>query len=596
MPAQQFTINQPTISTVLSWIRDNKIAVPEIQRPFVWEPTKVRNLLDSLLKGYPVGFLIGWKNPDVKLKDGSQSSGKIVLIDGQQRVTALMAALDGREVVNKGYRKHRIRIAYHPVNREFAVLNSAIAKDPEWIPDIAPMFQPGVSPFEFSTAYCERNSHIAPKDVFDSLGALLGIQGSPIGYIELSDHLDIETVTEIFIRVNSSGVALNQADFAMSKIAVNETYGGNTLRKAIDYFCHLAIAPVFFDTMKNDAEFAHTEYFSKIEWLKNETDSLFDPSYTDLLRVAFTSEFHRGRLQDLVAMLSGRNFATQQFEEDVVETSFGKLKAGVLNFINETNFKQFLLILRSAGFVDGSMIGSDTAIDFSYILFLTLKKQKVAPHLIQRAVRRWFVLSLLRGRYSGSFETTFESDIRRFTDGDPLAYADQVFAGELSDAFWTVTLPQNLVSSSNNNQMFSIFKAAQIVSNDRGFLSDTDVKSLVEVKSDVHHLFPRDVLKKHGLQQAQYNQIANLVVMDSQINIAISNREPIDYFAKLRDQVNGGPHSWGNITTPEALAENLRANCIPPRIAEMGVDQYQDFLAQRRILMAEKIRSYFDAL
>ncbi|MGB3327414.1 MAG: DUF262 domain-containing protein, partial [Thermomicrobiales bacterium] len=531
-----------------------------------------------------------------KLKDGSLSGGKIVLIDGQQRVTALMAALDGREVVNKGYRKHRIRIAYQPIDREFAVLNSAIVKDPEWIPDIAPMFQPGASPFEFSTAYCERNPHIAAKDVFDSLGALLGIQGSPIGYIELSDHLDIETVTEIFIRVNSAGVALNQADFAMSKIAVNEAYGGNVLRKAIDYFCHLAIAPVFFDTMKNDMEFAQTEYFSKISWLKNENDSLFDPTYTDLLRVAFTSEFHRGRLQDLVAMLSGRNFATQQFEEEVVEESFDKLRTGVLHFVNETNFKQFLLLLRSAGFVESSMIGSNTAVDFSYILFLTLKKQKVAPHLIQRTVRRWFVLSLLRGRYSGSFETTFESDIRRFTEGDPLVYADQVMAGELSDAFWTVTLPQSLVSSSNNNQLFNLYKASQIHANDRGFLSDADVKSLVEVKSDVHHLFPKDYLKKHGLQQAQYNQIANLVVMDSQINIAISNREPADYFARLEEQAQGGPHAWGNISTPEELAENLRANCIPADIAGMGVDQYPEFLAQRRVLMAEKIRSYFEAL
>lgn len=114
---------------MLSWIREGRIAVPEIQRPFVWEASKVRNLLDSLLRGYPVGFLIGWKNPDVKLKDGSLANGKIILIDGQQRVTALMAALDGQEVVNKNYRKHHIRIYYHPLRRQFEVMNSAIAKD-----------------------------------------------------------------------------------------------------------------------------------------------------------------------------------------------------------------------------------------------------------------------------------------------------------------------------------------------------------------------------------------------------------------------------------------------------------------------------------
>ncbi len=134
--------------------------------------------------------------------------------------------------------------------------------------------------------------------------------------IQLHSNLDIETVTEIFIRVNSAGVTLNQADFAMSKIATNESYGGNTLRKAIDYFCHLIAKPEFYDTIKaNDPAFATTPYFSKMEWTKNFSDDIYEPSYTDMLRVAFTSEFKRGQLEDLVALLSGRNFATKQFEE-----------------------------------------------------------------------------------------------------------------------------------------------------------------------------------------------------------------------------------------------------------------------------------------
>lgn len=189
----------------------------------------------------------------------------------------LMAALDGQEVVSKNYRKHHVRIAYHPLRREFEVLNSAIAKNAAWIPDISVLFAPGAGPYKFANDYCAKNPEAEPEQVHESLGALLGIQGTQIGYIELSDQLDIETVTEIFIRVNSAGVTLNQADFAMSKIAVNETYGGNELRKTIDYFCHLAVTPSFFSQMKNDTDFAKSEYFPKVTWLKDEGDSLFRP-------------------------------------------------------------------------------------------------------------------------------------------------------------------------------------------------------------------------------------------------------------------------------------------------------------------------------
>ncbi|MCS6939920.1 MAG: hypothetical protein RMJ55_13380 [Roseiflexaceae bacterium] len=114
--------------------------------------------------------------------------------------------------------------------------------------------------------------------------------------IELNDDLDIETVTEIFIRVNSAGVELSQADFAMSKIAVNEKYGGNLLRKAIDYFCHASVAPEFLSQIeRKDKEFAQSEFLPRMRWLKDTNDNLYDPTYTDMLRVAFTSEFRRGR-------------------------------------------------------------------------------------------------------------------------------------------------------------------------------------------------------------------------------------------------------------------------------------------------------------
>jgi uncharacterized protein with ParB-like and HNH nuclease domain len=119
MSTQRYSVTPHPIETLLTWVKSGEIAIPEIQRPFVWEATRVRNLLDSLYQGYPVGYLIAWRNPSVKLKDGSVSAGKRILIDGQQRVTALMASLLGIEVLTEDYETVQIRIAFNPQDEIF---------------------------------------------------------------------------------------------------------------------------------------------------------------------------------------------------------------------------------------------------------------------------------------------------------------------------------------------------------------------------------------------------------------------------------------------------------------------------------------------
>jgi hypothetical protein len=597
MPTQQYSVSQPPIQNLFTWIQSGEIAIPEIQRPFVWDATKVRHLLDSLFQGYPVGYLITWRNPDVKLKDGTTSSGKRILIDGQQRVTALMAALLGYEVVNKNYQTVKIRIAFHPGKKIFEVTNPAIEKDASWIPDISLVFNPSTSVIDLVTNYCAKNEGTNKDDVHRSIELLRGITSNQIGIIELAPELDIETVTIIFIRVNSEGVPLSQADFAMSKIAVNETYGGNTLRKAIDYFCHLSVAPEFFSVMKKDPVFSKTDFFSQMSWLQKDNGDIYNPSYTDMLRVAFTSEFQRGRLEDLVALLSGRNFETRQYEEEIVKDSFSRLKSGILRFMNETHFKRFVMIIRSAGYVDSAMIGGQNALNFAYILYLTLREKGMNDADIERFVRRWFVMSVLTSRYSSSPESAFDYDIRQIHAQGIESYSESIISGTLSDAFWDAALPQEMNTSVASSPYFRAFQAAQIKMNDKGFLSsDISVRELVEVKSDVHHIFPRDYLKKNGLSRGQYNQIANYVVAQSEINIAIGNKEPKVYFVQLRNQCAGDRKCYGNITDPKALNDNLRMNCIPEGIENMTVENYPDFLARRRKLMALKIKEYFRSL
>ena len=598
MTAQRYSVTPHPIETLLTWVKSGEIAIPEIQRPFVWDATKVRNLLDSLYQGYPVGYLVAWRNPTVKLKDGTPSVGKRILIDGQQRVTALMASLLGREVLTKDYETVRIRIAFHPQEQRFEVANPAIRKDAAWLQDVADVFAPDASLIELTDTYAEKNPGADRKSISLVLEKLRKIVNNHVGVIELAEDLDIETVTEIFIRVNSAGVELSQADFAMSKIAANETYGGNVLRKAIDYFCHLAVAPEFLARIeKGDTAFAASEFWPKMRWLKDVNDDIYDPTYTDMLRVAFTSEFQRGKLQDLVALLSGRNFETKQYEDAIAEESFGRLKQGILRFISQTHFERMTMILRSAGFVTRDLIGGQNAVNFAYILYLRGRAENLPADTLERLVRRWYVMSMLRGRYTGSPETAFDLDIRQVEARGLGSYAEAVIAAELPESFWTGMLPQLMDTSSSISPYFLAYQAAQVKSNDRGFLSrDITVVDLLMNRSDVHHVYPRNYLKGQGLLRGRYNQIANFVLAQSEINIAIGDKPPQQYFKELTDQCDGGHKKYGGITDRNDLSANLRMNCLPEALLNGEMLPFNDFLEQRRRLMAQKIKAWFEAL
>jgi hypothetical protein len=593
---QKYAVNQQLIETLLAWVNSGEIAIPEIQRPFVWDSSKVRDLMDSLYQGYPIGYVIAWRNPNVRLKDGSLSEGKKILIDGQQRVTALTAAILGKYVVNKTYERVKIKIAFHPIDEKFEVQNPAILKDKTWLPDISQAINGDL--FEIADQYFALNPEVDKKKVRNAFSNLMNIPKKQIGIIELAADLDIETVTEIFIRINSKGVVLSQADFAMSKIASNTEYNGNELRKAIDYFCHLCIAPEFHKhIVDNDKEFAKTEFFQKMQWLKTENEDLYDPDYNDLIRVAFTTQFNRGRLSDLVSLLSGRNFETRTYEDTIAEHSFATLKTGVANFINETNFKRFLMIIKSAGFISPKLIRSQNAINFAYIVYLKLKELGVNSVAIESYVRRWLVYSILTGRYSGSPESAFDFDIKQISQKPFDEYLKEKEEGELSDAFWNASLPQSLDTSVASSPYFHVFLAAQVKANDRGFLSkDVLVGDLISLRGDIHHLFPKDYLKKNGLDRSKYNQIANYVYMQSEINIKVGNKPPKDYFEIITTQMQENNKQVSGLATQQELMDNLHMNAVPTEIMEMSIADYNDFLTARRKLMAAKIKEYYHSL
>ena len=600
----KYSVTQYSVSSILGYIEAGDIAIPEIQRPFVWKGKQVRDLIDSLYCGYPTGYLIIWQNPDVKLKDGGSAVGKKVLIDGQQRVTALMTAIAGRKILTEDYEEKTIRIAFNPLAKDdeerFAVTTPAHVNSSFWIPDISELFKPGFSTRKFINNYLDNNPS-ADEDIVDqAISQLLSIKNCQLGAIILVPQLDISEVTEIFVRINSQGKRLNEADFAMSKIAADERYGGNALRKAIDYFCHLAVDPAFYNQLSNgDTEFMATEYAPKLRWLKDDKEDIYDPEYSDMLRVSFMHMFGRAKLGDLVSLLSGRDFIDRTFKEEIAEDSFAKLNTGVMNFMNQYNFEQFVLAIKAAGFISPKLLNSQMTLDFAYTLYLILQQSGEVPKIeIKRCIQKWFVFSTLTGRYIGSPESQMDRDLRAINAKGFKVFMEENENAMLSDAFWNVRLVQNLETSSINSPYFNTYIAAQIFSGDRSLLSNSSkVSDLISVAGDVHHIFPREYLKKNGFNDRwQYNQVANYAYLDTGVNISIGMKAPNDYFSAAYQQCQTGDIVVGTIVDKDVLKSNLEANCIPEGIESMTAADYPEFMRKRRALMAQKIKEYYYSL
>ncbi|MFR0890613.1 MAG: DUF262 domain-containing protein [Clostridium sp.] len=596
----QFDVYSTSVQNIISWIKSGEIAIPEIQRPFVWDSTKVRDLLDSLYKGFPIGYIIVWKNPDVRLKDGTISIGKKILIDGQQRVTALQAAIEGMLVTDANYKRKPIRIAFNPQTEAFEVLNPAIEKDCKWIPDISKVFEPTFEEFQFIIQYCKDNDLPGQESAISKIiGKLKKVMDINLGVTDLNQGLSIDEVTDIFIRINSQGVVLSQADFAMSKISADDKYGGNEIRKMIDYFCHFMQRPADYEMIaENDTDFSKTEAMQKIKWIVKETEDIYVPSYTDVLRVSFTHKFKRGKISDLVSLLSGRDFETRENLEAIAESSFATLRQGVEAFVNQTNFQRYIMIVKSAGIIDASLVRSQNVLNFGYILYLTLKDQKLDAGVIEKLVRKWLVLSMLTGRYSGSAESAIDYDIKRFSEQDPVQFIKNTEAGELSDAFWNSVLVTRLDTSVASSPYFLVFLMAQVKAGSRGFLSEQiDVKALIEQRGDIHHIFPKKYLQKNGVNNRKdYNQIANYVYTQSEINIKIKDDAPCVYMELMKKQIAGGDLSYGGITTEDDLKRNLAENCVPEEFMDMDIWGFPEFLEKRRYLMAQFVKKYYEAL
>lgn len=583
---KNYHVDNVTIEEILGWIKQGKIGLPEMQRPFVWSTAKVRDLIDSLYNGYPIGYIVTWQNPAVGLKNDSSSNNKEIIIDGQQRLTALKAALSGEKVVSQQYITKRIKISFKPSTGEFNTLNSAIEKDPLWINDISDIFKSDFNSYSYVTDNAKKLG-MAPEDLGATLQKLLAIRQSEIGDIKLGYNLSIGAVTDIFNRINSKGVSLSSADLAMSRLSADTVHGGNNLRKQIEYFVQLLNDPNLLENIvKFDSDFANTKEFNQIKWIASEINPIYKPRYADILHLILATSFKRGKLSDMVSLISGRNFEARNYSEEGMKANYAKMQAGATLVFNKSNFQRYLMILRDMGMRNSGKLGlvGHGVFNFGYILFLylhrstNLSQEKIASYL-----KRWIIMSALTGRYSGSSETITESDLKMISrDANPINVLDDILDREMNDSFWNGTLPNMLRVQSTQASSWRIFQMSQIYGKDTAWLAkDTSTETVMLEEGNIHHIFPQAYLRKNGFSKGDINQIANYVWVTQPKNLEISDKAPKDY---LSDE---------NII--EFMSEtNNRENAIPEEIVDYDFHNYSDFLNQRRHLMAKKMREFYE--
>jgi hypothetical protein len=315
--------------------------------------------------------------------------------------------------------------------------------------------------------------------------------------------------------------------------------------------------------------------------------------------VAFMHKLKRAKLSDLVSLLSGRNFETRDFNEEIIDQTYREFTEGVLNVINEYNFKQFMIAIKSAGYISARLVNSNMALDFAYTIYLLLKESgEVKVDEIKRYVQKWYVLSVLTGRYSSSPESAFARDIRLIKEKGVVNVLKEIEDAQLSDNFWDVALVQNLSYTSTNNPTYLVFLAAQIFFNDISFLSNNvPVRELIALGGDVHHIFPKQYLIDHHFDKTKYNQEGNYVFLDRPVNISVGKKAPKEYLQEAKNRcLNGDNTNTGLLNDIDKFYANLEANCVPSEAVDMDYTSYEVFLEKRRKMMANKIKKYYYSL
>jgi hypothetical protein len=576
-----FTKVDYTLGPLISDIALGKIGLPDIQRPFVWKNTKVRNLFDSMYRGYPVGYFLFWDAVSADSRgigiDSKQKVAQLLIVDGQQRLTSLYAVVKGISVIREDYSKEKIEIAFNPLEETFEVADASIRKNKVYIPDISALWADGINLFKFIGNYIKELKAVREVEdneeerISDAISRLYNLIGFPFTALELSASVTEEQVSQIFVRINSEGKSLNQADFILTLMSVFWEEG----RKELEDFCRASKVP----SVGKPSPFNH----------------FIRPKPDQLLRVAVGLAFHRARLQYVYSILRGKDLVTEEFCPERRDAQFAILKQAQARVLNLQNWHDFLKALLQAGYRSDTMISSETNLLYSYTFYLIGRTEYgVDENKLRRVIAQWYYMVNLTGRYTSSPESKMEFDLARLrtvkTAEEFVTTLRQVCDSLLTSDFWSITLPNELATAAARSPSLFAYFAAQNLLDAKVLFSKHKVSELLDPYTQAHrsslerhHLFPKAHLKLQGIADSRdTNQIANFTMVEWGDNAKISDKPPTEYLPELSQRFSSAE-----------MAQMRYWHALPDGWETMG---YWDFLKQRRELMAKVIADAYELL
>ena len=579
-----FEPGQRSIASLMSDIERGVIALPDLQRPFVWEDTAVRQLLDSLFVGFPVGTLVFWHTSNAKGArtigtEGPSLQASTLVIDGQQRLTSLFAVMRGVDLVGKDGETRKITIAFRPRDGRFEVTDAAIRNDPEFLPNVTVLWDGKRLPVEIKRELIDTlRDKGRPVDrnyedaVDQNLGRAHAISDFRFPTVDIREtgsargaEVTDEDVAEIFVRINNQGTRLGQADFVLTLLSV---YHGE-LRDRIENRAMLMSqgAVVGIDTQQ-------------------------------LLRAICGVAFGRARMSAIYRYIRGVDPITGESDATERKKRLDQLDEAAKLCMESTPWRDYLLRVQHAGFVGPALIASKNAIVNGYAFYVRGRKVGVPKSKLDELISRWVFGSLLTARYSTASETVFEQDLARVVrleqdDANGFVRAlDETMAETLTNDYWRQSLVSELETEKSRTPAALAFRAAQIVLGTRALFSDQFLRDLLDppangarAASESHHLFPTSWLQSHGIRERRFiNQVANLANVGWHENSVIGGRGPADYISRLRDKLAIHDDRWGRMCAEHALPLGWESM------------DYMDFLRERRRRMADIIRVAFRQL
>lgn len=573
------------LGALLHYIDIGDIGLPDIQRPFVWSSSKVRDLFDSMYRGFPVGYLLFLSNAGAEgsrfigVDEKSRKIPHLLIIDGQQRLTSLYAVFRGKKVVDDDYKEKNIEIAFRPRDGRFEVSDAAIKKDPEFVSNISELWASQKSSWTIINEFLkkiEKKRSLSEKQretISHNLDRLFDLQKYPFTALEISPNIEEEQAADIFVRINSQGVKLNQGDFILTLLSVFWDEG----RKEIELFCQNSRIPTL---GSKPSPYNH----------------FIEPDADHLLRVEIAIGFFRGRLKNAYQLLRGKDLETGQVSEKTRNEQFAILKEAQAKTLDLSNWHGFFNCLMAAGYRSHELLTSEVGLLYAYAIYIFGKTKFVlSEKALQGIIGRYFFATSLSNRYVASFESTFESDLGKIKDlksADDFSKAlEKIIADTLTNDFWTIALPNSLDSSSARHSGFFAFLAAQnklgapvLFSRNQKISDQLDPTVRANRKAlEKHHLFPRAWLEDEGVEDLkQINQIANFALIDWGTNGYISETPPKEYVPIMKKSFNAD--EWKNMCNLHALPEDWESM------------SYAEFLEKRRFLMAQIIKKGFEAI